>query len=243
MARRYGKKGFRFQSEYTSIVCMDSVRQKMWTNYENASMILLSLKNNEIYGGSAHKTHRLYHHETCVCILMAFRMRGWNTLFRFVNSHSFRLTHNSFWFSRIQMKYIYLVASEPLAQTRSTRTCERFLCYTLTSTKWTFLFYYCNFYCGNFFRANDNNNKKRTEYWSTVMWAHFRDYNDDFDWFGLSAKHWKSSSYIRELIIVIVQLFRDKKKMSIPFSPLIKWDFCCIWADLLHQNRLNASMI
>lgn len=115
--------------------------------------------------------------------------------------------------------------------------------HTLTSTEWTFLFYYCNFYCGNFFRANDNNNKKRTEYWSTVMWAHFRDYNDDFDWFGLSAKHWKSSSYIRELIIVIVQLFRDKKKMSIPFSPSIKWDFCCFWADLLHQNRLNASMI
>lgn len=40
---------------------MDSVRQKMWTNYENASMILLSLKNNEIYGGSANEeTSRYY---------------------------------------------------------------------------------------------------------------------------------------------------------------------------------------
>lgn len=32
------------------------------------------------------------------------------------------------------------------------------------------------------------------------------DYCDDFDWFGQSAKHWKSS-YMRELIIVIVEPF------------------------------------
>lgn len=32
------------------------------------------------------------------------------------------------------------------------------------------------------------------------------DYCNDFDWFGQSAKHWKSS-YMRELIIVIVEPF------------------------------------
>lgn len=135
------------------------------------------------------------------------------TLFLFVSLRLLsQLSHNSLEFLRNTFIWLLSPSSNCMHNIHSAMV-------MLAIEKSTFLFYYCNF-C-----ANDK------KYWSTVMQTHFDYENCDnhiFDKFGLSAKHWKLSSYIRELIIVIVRwgwknvypflITKDTKTVRLPIT-------------------------
>lgn len=110
------------------------------------------------------------------------------------------------------------------------------------------LFYYCNLCCGNFY-GNDKARREKYFIWVCVC-LHMLEYNsnwtrsllfvvsglglclydycNDFDWFGQSAEHWKSS-YMRELIIVIVE----------PFFPNVCsfYPFCAVSNEMLWNRK------